>query len=88
MVPLLKYDASFGDFVKMYKSDKPNDWDGILWPGNNSLMPVDKPPCGWNNELCQTDENSKTFIFTATGSCCLLLLICFFLAIFLYRRLR
>ncbi len=53
--------------VKLYKPDHPNDWSGLIWPGNGTLVPSDTPRCGWKNELCEQDskDNKMIIIFTS-----------------------
>ena len=57
-VPILEWRAEEQKMVKRYKPDDPSDWSGILWPGNGTELPSNSPICGWDGELCVTDENN------------------------------
>ena len=35
-----------------------SEWAALLWPGDRQQMPVDSPPCGWDNELCRLREST------------------------------
>lgn len=54
----MKYQALQDKVVKYYKADQPSDWEGLVWPGNQTSVPRDSPECGWNQELCQPSNDS------------------------------
>ncbi len=62
MVPLMNWDATQGVMHKVYKPEDLSDWSGIHWHGNGTVVPVDVPSCGWQNELCNSagDSGSTT----------------------------
>lgn len=43
---------------KVYKAKDPNDWSGLVWPGNTTTIPSDSPPCGWRGEFCHVTSNN------------------------------
>lgn len=45
-----------GYMKKVYKPEDPNDWSGLVWPGNGTKPPRDVPECGWENEICDRKE--------------------------------
>ena len=60
---LMRWDAEKGVLEKVYKPDDPNDWSGILWPGNATEVPTGVPRCGWQGELCKTPKKSNAFAY-------------------------
>lgn len=36
----------------------------IAWPGNTTVVPSGRPPCGWHYELCQTNSKLLQYYFT------------------------
>lgn len=58
MVTLMEWIAVEERMKKVYKPDDPNDWSGLIWPGNGTRPPTDSPPCGWDNELCPAQSSS------------------------------
>ncbi len=62
--------------VKHYKPEYPNDWDGIIWPGNSTVFPSDSPTCGWKGELCEIEGGSKSImIFTSVIVVCCIVVV-------------
>ncbi len=62
---MMDWSASQNKLIKLYKPHSPNDWSGIIWPGNGTSVPKDTPECGWNNELCESeDENNQSVTIT------------------------
>ena len=35
-----------------------SEWAALLWPGERQQLPVDTPPCGWDNERCRFREST------------------------------
>ncbi len=55
-VNLLQFIAADNSMKKIYKPDRQTDWSGLVWYGNKTQVPRDKPECGWNNELCEQNQ--------------------------------
>ena len=51
----------------MYKPEDPDDWSGLLWPGNSTTPPRDSPECGWNNEFCVEEDSGQQVIIIVTA---------------------
>ncbi len=65
-----------GVMKKVYKADKPDDWSGIVWPGNGTTVPKGSPICGWQGELCSSDNtHNKLIIILLTVFAVLILLL-------------
>ena len=60
-MPLMKYLASEDRLVKVYKPEDEGDWSGLVWPGGIKEMPIDHPPCGWQNEFCEQNRLIPVF---------------------------
>ena len=56
---LMRWDAEKGILQKVYHPNDPNDWSGILWPGNATEPPTGVPRCGWNRELCKESKKNS-----------------------------
>ena len=59
----MRWDVEEGVLEKVYKPDDPNDWSGILWPGNATEPPTGVPRCGWHGELCEKPKRSSALIY-------------------------
>ncbi len=62
IVHLVRFVAADHSVKKIYKADKRDDWSGLVWYGNMTGVPRDSPLCGWNNELCQQDEDKTEYL--------------------------
>ena len=54
----MRWDAASEQMEKYYKADDPSDWSGVSWAGNATDPPTGVPQCGWEGELCESDENN------------------------------
>ena len=59
----MRWDAEKGILEKVHKPEDPNDWSGILWPGNATEPPTGVPRCGWHGELCEKPKRSSALIY-------------------------
>ena len=64
-MPIFLYKASEWRLVKAYRPHDPDDFGGIMWPGNNPNVPLSHPVCGWENEFCQDENKNPTIMATA-----------------------
>ena len=72
LVPLMEWIATEKRMQKLYKPDDPSDWSGLIWPGNSTTIPLDSPPCGWENERCEEETQNATVIIISV--CCVIVL--------------
>ncbi len=81
VVHLVQFVAAYGSVKKMYKPDDPDDWTGLVWYGNRTEVPRDRPICGWDNGLCKEDKDGFHYM-TLVVFIGLILLVSMVLAIF------
>ena len=82
---LMRWDAEKGILEKVYKPEDPNDWSGILWPGNSTKLPTGVPKCGWKGELCEKPKRSRAFIYGILIAI-LIVVVCGLTFLFLWSR--
>ncbi len=74
--------------LKVYKPQDMTDWTGLTWYGNGNKVPSDTPICGWDNKLCNAEDNSHTLIMTLFIIGITLVIIVIIVVLILLRRYR
>ena len=86
LVKIAEWISSEGKMKKTYKPNDPNDWSGLIWPGNVTTIPSDTPACGWKNELCTPKKQDVSFFIS--GTVAVMVVLAAFLAFYLFRKHR
>ncbi len=75
LVTMMEWMAAEMKMKKVYKSEDPKDWSGLVWYGNMTTVPRDMPECGWQGENCATQDtqnNVLTISLSIVGVCFIL----------------
>ncbi len=75
IITLLDWIAVENRMIKIYHGEYDDDWDGLVWSGNSTIMPKDSPVCGWDNKLCEQKDNNGLLIGLLTSAALLLVTI-------------
>ena len=88
MVTIMEWLAAEGRMRKVYKPDDPDDWSGLLWPGNSTVPPKDAPECGWDNEFCVEKDTGQQVIIIVSAVVASVILCVIIGVAYSYRKIR
>ena len=66
-IPLFDITSTQKHIVSLLNNSQ---WAALMWPGDRQQMPVDSPPCGWENELCRIRDGTLLCLINELVNIC------------------
>ncbi len=84
----MRWDALEQTLYNVYYTHELDDWSGLYWHNNRTMIPLDIPPCGWHDDLCVIRDSNNTMVVVVSTLSSVFLLAMFIMVVIAVKKYR